>query len=99
MDLITVLEETDTLPDQAQATARLRHAYLSLWADYQPQDRLMEAWSLAEPLAALHQVISYRNIYGILEAGTKLEFARGLRYWVRKLLKIAARQSIGFTQG
>ncbi len=46
MDLITVLEETDTLPDQAQATARLRHAYLSQWTDYEPQDRLMEAWSL-----------------------------------------------------
>ena len=93
MDLITVLEETDTLPDQALATARLRHAYLSQWTDYEPQDRLMEAWSLAEPLAALHQVISYRNIYGILELGTKMEFARGLKYWVRRLLSISANQS------
>ena len=98
MDLITVLEETDTLPDQALATARLRDAYLSLWTDYEPQDRLMEAWSLAEPLAALHQVISYRNIYGILEPGTKMEFARGLKYWVRRLLSIAADQSNPSTQ-
>ena len=90
MDLITVLDETDTLPDQALATASLRDAYLSLWTDFEPQDRLMEAWSLAEPLAALHQVISYRNIYGILEVGTKMEFARGLRYWVRKLLFISS---------
>ena len=44
-------------------------------------------------------MISYRNIYGILEVGTKMEFARGLKYWVRKLLNIAAGQSIGFTQG
>lgn len=80
MDLITVLEETDTFADRAQAMARLRHAYLSQWTDYKPQDRLMDAWTLAEPLAALHQAISYRNIYGILEAGTKLEFARGLKF-------------------
>ncbi len=33
MDLITVLEETGTLPDQALATARLRDAYLSLWTE------------------------------------------------------------------
>lgn len=45
-------------------------------------------WSLAEPLAALHQVISYRNIYGILEVGAKLEFSRGLQYWVRQMLSI-----------
>ncbi len=59
----------------------------------------MAAWSLAEPLAALHQVISYRNIYGILEAGTKLEFARGLKYWVRRLLSISADPSSPLSQG
>lgn len=88
IDLVTVLDEASTLPDSAQAARRLRDAYLSLWTDYEPGERLLEAWSLAEPLGVLHQVISYRNICGISETGTGFEYAGGLKFWVRKLLRM-----------
>ena len=66
-DLITILDEVSTLPEAAQAAARLQAAYLDAWTDYESPERVLYAWTLAEPLAALHQVISYRNIYSILE--------------------------------
>ncbi|MEP7290260.1 MAG: aminoglycoside phosphotransferase family protein [Chloroflexota bacterium] len=90
MDLLTLLNEATEMPDGAQVVARLRDAYLSQWTAYEPMERLQEAWLFAEPLAALHQVISYRNIYSILENTSKFEFTGGFIYWVRQLLKLAA---------
>ena len=37
-------------------------AYLGCWSDYAPLDRLHEAYRIAEVLASLHQLVSYRSI-------------------------------------
>ncbi|HYN88086.1 MAG TPA: hypothetical protein VER55_06130 [Ardenticatenaceae bacterium] len=56
------------------------------WAGYESPERLLEAWTLAKPLCALHHAVSYRHIVATLEEHTKLEpFSAGY-YWLRRIL-------------
>jgi hypothetical protein len=66
---------------------RLRNSYLSVWAIYEPLERLREAWTLAKPLCALHQAVSYQHIIATLEDTAKPAVASGLPYWLRQLLQ------------
>jgi fructosamine-3-kinase len=81
LDLIVVLFEED--PDLRHA---LRDAYLSVWAELAAEEELLELWSLAEPLAALNQAVSYRYLIGSVEPGTAQEFEQMLPYFLRKAL-------------
>jgi fructosamine-3-kinase len=65
---------------------RLRDQYLSLWTAYEPMARLLEMWSLAQPLFALHHAISYQHIVAGLEATAKYELIAWPSYWLRKVL-------------
>ena len=67
--------------------ARLRDSYLGVWAGYEPIERLREAWTLAKPLCALHQAVSYQHIVTNLEDSAQPAVASGLPYWVRQLLQ------------
>ena len=67
--------------------ARLRDSYLGVWADYEPRERLLAAWTLAKPLCALHQAVSYQHIIATLEDTAKPAVASGLPYWLRQLLQ------------
>jgi hypothetical protein len=46
-----------------------------------------QVWTLAQPLGALHQAISYMHIVAGLEATAKHELAWGIAYWLRKVLQ------------
>jgi hypothetical protein len=76
--------------DDPSREARLRDAYLRLWLDYEPMERLLEAWALAKPLAALHQAVSYQHIVNSLEPIRRSENFSGLPYWLRKVLQWCA---------
>ncbi len=80
-DLIDVFRE----PDDA-VRARLRDAYLSVWLDYEPMDRLLELWRDAEPLAMLHHAVSYRHIVANVEPGAGQELEWALPFFLRKVL-------------
>ena len=67
--------------------ARLRDSYLGVWTAYEPIERLREAWTLAKPLCALHQAVSYQHIVTALEDSAQPAVASGLPYWVRQLLQ------------
>jgi hypothetical protein len=81
-DTISIFEVEDP-----HVQVRLRDSYLGVWADYEPIERLLEAWALAKPLCALHQAVSYQHIVASLEDTNKPELAWGLPYWLRKLLQ------------
>jgi hypothetical protein len=42
----------------------LRDHYLRLWTDFEPMDRLVEAFELAQPLALLHAAIGHNVQFG-----------------------------------
>jgi hypothetical protein len=81
-DLISVFDEEDRARQ-----VQLRAAYLSVWSDYAPVGRRLEAWALAQPLSNLHQAISYQHILMGLESAAQVEFADTVPYYVRKVLQ------------
>lgn len=86
LDATLTLSEADAL-DAPDAPARLRDAYLSAWAGYEPPDRLIEAFELGALLGALHQAVSYRWIWSALEPSSKHEMNDGVADWLRLALR------------
>lgn len=78
MDMITPYFFHEDLDGQT----RLRDGYLSQWTEWEPMDRLREAWRLAKPLAALHQAVSYLHILLGQEELIHEEMADGLREFI-----------------
>jgi hypothetical protein len=71
--------------DEAEG-ARLRDVYLAVWAAYEPPDRLLAAWAMAKPLAALHQAVSYLSIVQHLEPLVQGELSDGLHDFLGEVL-------------
>src|SRR4029079_15623664 len=62
-DLVTMLNDAEDLGDslEPQSQTALCDAYLAGWVGYEPIERLREARTLALPLGALHQAVSYQH--------------------------------------
>jgi aminoglycoside/choline kinase family phosphotransferase len=80
-DLISVFDDEDRTRQ-----AQLRGGYLSQWSDCALLERLLEAWTLAQPLSDLHQAISYQHILVGLEPAAQVELGDSVPYYVRKVL-------------
>ena len=87
-DLSHMLLETRLLTDPNVAHDRLLEAYLDVWTHCEPKHRLRQAWTLARPLAALHQAISFQYMVAGLETAAKPELAWGIAFWLRQLLHL-----------
>lgn len=85
-DLVTMLEDAGENLN-VEAAPDLRDAYLEQWTSYAPIERLRELWSLAEPLGALHQAVSYYHIVASLEPATQRPLAGAIAYWIRRALQ------------
>lgn len=90
LDLGPILEESLEESALQKSYDDLRDIYLEMWSDYEPLDRLREAYVLSRVLSALHQLVSYRNIIAGLEPAAKWEMQTGLNAWSRKLLAITS---------
>lgn len=64
----------------------LQKEYLSQWTAYEPMSRLLEAWTLAKPLCALHHAVSYLHIVACLEPRAKQELSNALPGFLRELI-------------
>ena len=91
-DLIDVFRERDD-----SVRERLRDAYLSMWLDYEPMDRLLDIWKDAESLAMLHHAVSYRHILANVEPGAGGELEWALPYFLRKVLTSSGSQETSTT--
>lgn len=65
----------------------LRDEYLAQWAPYESKSRLLEAWTLAKPLCALHHAVTYQYIVACLEPRAKQEVSNALPAFLQELLK------------
>jgi hypothetical protein len=81
-DMLLIYIAKDTAEQE-----KMRDVYLAHWLDFEPMERLLEVWRLAEALAAVYHAISYRYILEGLEEWGKNELDRGLPYWLRKILE------------
>jgi len=76
--------------ENARNEKECRDGYLALWTDYEPWERLLRMWSLADPLSALHQAFAYQETAKFLAEPARSQFMVGVSYFVRQLLKSAA---------
>ena len=76
--------------DEAELRARLRAAYLTEWAAFEPPDRLDRAWWLAAPLGALHQAVSYRSIVASQQPPIDVHMGQSTAWWLRRMLACLA---------
>jgi hypothetical protein len=81
-DLISGFDDEDRARQ-----VQLRNAYLGVWSDDAPMERLLEAWLLAQTLSDLHQAISYQHILVGLEPSAQVEFGDTVPYYVREVLQ------------
>ncbi len=93
LDLVTLLIDAADLKTVPDGRERLLEIYLNNWTDYEPIERVREIWRLAEPLGALHQVVSYQHILAVLEPTSKDEMVWGVAEWLRRLLKAMSNQT------
>lgn len=83
LDMFVIYEEKEV---DAQST--LREEYLAAWAAFEPIERLHELWSLAQPVFALHHLISYWSIVRHLEPSDARSLAWGPPHFARMLLRL-----------
>jgi aminoglycoside phosphotransferase (APT) family kinase protein len=88
LDLLTIRRGTGFAGNEGDGELRdrLRAAYLSAWASFEPPDRLDRAFQLAVPLGALHHAVSYRSIVAGMEPPVEPHMARSTAWWLRRLL-------------
>jgi aminoglycoside phosphotransferase (APT) family kinase protein len=82
LDMMVIFEETDEAKRK-----QLLDVYLEQWTAYEPVERLLEAWRLAEPLWALHQAVSYQTILANLEEVPRMGFSNVIPAYLREVLK------------
>jgi hypothetical protein len=85
-DLITLLDEMIPSENGQVLETRLLNVYFEQWTQIAPLAQLHEIWRIAEPLASLHQAVSYQYIARTLEGTSKQEITGGTAYFLRKLL-------------
>lgn len=82
LDMMIIFEEEDETKRN-----QLRDIYLEPWTTFEPRERLLEAWRLAEPLWSLHQAISYQAILANLETASRGGFRNVIPAYLRMVLK------------
>ena len=81
VDMLDIHQEED-----AAVQHRLRDAYLREWSEFESPERLLRAWTLAEPLAALHHAVSYRSIVAEMQPPIDGHMLVSTAYWLRKII-------------
>ncbi len=72
----------------------LRDRYLSQWLEFEPQARLLKAWSIAKPLCALHHAVTYQYIINSLETRSKQEFYTALPRFLTEIIPVNHEKSL-----
>jgi hypothetical protein len=67
---------------------KMRDTYLEDWLIYEPLEQLLDAWSLAETLAALYHALSYFYILINIEDWGRNELDWELPIWLRKIIEL-----------
>jgi hypothetical protein len=90
MNLFTESSEgAEFWPSDADRRVRLRDAYLEPWTAYEPMERLVAAFELAQAVAPLHYAALYhRSVLPAME--NRWEMERLVPFYLRKLLRATA---------
>jgi len=84
--LLPFFAYSHALPEP-DAVAHLRAAYLEPWTRFATMPELLEIADLAQKLAVIQQVTSYRHILNATEPGLRWEWHSAIPYFLRMLLR------------
>lgn len=85
--LMIVLRYAEAVFECGEETLeRITTAYLSCWTEYEPLERLHEAFALALRLAKLCRALSWQHILGYLAPQQRGEHADAFPYWLQVFL-------------
>jgi hypothetical protein len=88
--LLFMPDATHRLSHVPDARRRLRDAYLEPWTAYEPMERLIDAFELAQPLAALHHaLLQHRVVLPNLEPSSRWELEGEIPWDLKFLLRHA----------
>jgi hypothetical protein len=87
--LLIYSEETQDLPNVPAAHDRIRNAYLEPWQAYEPMDRLIDAFNIAQVLGGLHSAAGYYS-YILPNMADRWEMENMLPYYLRLVLRNAS---------
>jgi hypothetical protein len=88
--LLFMPDATHRLSHVPDARRRLRDAYLEPWTVYEPMERLIDAFELAQPLAALHHaLLQHRVVLPNLEPSSRWELEGEIPWDLKFLLRHA----------
>lgn len=82
VDMFVIYGERDEA-----SRARLRDAYLAIWTDFAPIERLRELWSLAAVVHALHHAVSYQVMLEHMEERARSEVERAVPAYLGRALR------------
>ena len=86
--ITTVFDELELPIGFEELKMRVRDAYLEPWTEFEPIERLIEAFELSQPLGALHQAMTYAWLISSVAEDAVWELRDGLTYWLRQLLNV-----------
>jgi hypothetical protein len=72
---------------EKENAAALEKAYLACWTEYEPMERLREAYHIAYILGSLHQAVSYQSIRANTEPAIRHEWDWGVPEFARVILR------------
>jgi hypothetical protein len=86
--LLFLPDATGRLSHVPDVRRRLRDAYLGPWTVYEPMERLIEAFELAQPLAGLHHaLLQHRFVLPNLESGSRWELQGEIPWDLKWILR------------
>ena len=86
--ITTVFDELELPIGFDELKTRVRDAYLQPWSEFEPMERLIEAFELSQPLGALHQAMTYAWLISSVAEDARWELQAGLTDWLRQLLNM-----------
>jgi aminoglycoside phosphotransferase (APT) family kinase protein len=87
VDLSTFLSISGPPSTDAAVRDRLRDRYLDGWSDLLPHDEAVELFERTQPIAAMHQAISYQAIIESLDPSQRWEWSSHLPWWLTRALE------------
>ena len=86
LDPVVMVTEARTRLRDAEAATYVRDRYLSQWTNYAPMPQLQHAWTLAERLGALYQILITCQLIAQLGPSARRDLSWGIPFWLRQAL-------------
>ena len=83
----TIFDPLNKEIDVLELKEKTKLAYLQEWVEYEPMERLLEAYEISKTLGPLHQAATYAWIVTNCSEDSRFELGGGLALWLKNVLR------------